>query len=488
VSYQVLSPKHWAEREFANVQMGDKRLNKRVRAVAEAMASNPSGSIPRQCGDWAGSKGAYRLFCQEQATLKVMCESHWQRTRQACMPGDLAAGCPPVVLLVQDTTWLDYSAQKQTQGLGWFGRSRKVPRGGQGMFLHNVLAVVPTRPGSGQVLGLAWAKTWCRTGEPMNGDEQRRSIRRRSEDRESLRWSEAVDEIGAPPPGPVRWLHVGDRESDIFELYRRTRQLPGVGFVIRVAKDRNAALGHDTPDQVARSERKFSRLKELARSMPALGQTTLWIAPKAGRAGRWAKLKVSGGAVTLWSPQLHYMGEAFRCWALRVWEVDAPEGVEPLEWILLSSEPVNDLADALRISEYYSLRWLVEEYHQCLKTGCKVEQRQLMTAERLEALIGILGIVAVRLLQLKTNARLTPETPASQCVPHEWVTTLSKRIGKGASSMTVRQFTHEMAKMGGFLGRKGDGEPGWRTLWRGWEKLSLIHEGYELATTGKRCG
>ncbi len=486
--YQVLSPKRWAEREFANVQMRDKRLNQRVRAVAEVMASNPSGSIPRQCGDWAGSKGAYRLFCKKQATFKGMCESHWQRTRQECGQVALAEGSPQVVLLIQDTTWLDYSAHRQTRGLGWYERSRRADRGGQGMFLHNVLAVVPKGPGSGQVLGIAWAKTWIRTGEPINGNEQRRSVRRRSADRESLRWSEAVDEIGAPPPGPVRWLHVGDRESDIFELYRRTRQLPGVGFVVRVAKDRNAALGHDTADQVKRHERKSSRLKDLVRSMPARGQTTLWIPSKAGRAGRWAKLKVSAGAVTLWSPQLHYMGEAFRCWALRVWEVDAPQGVEPIEWILLSSEPVNDLADALRISGYYSLRWLVEEYHQCLKTGCKVEQRQLQTAARLEPLIGILSVVAVRLLQLKTNARLTPEKPANQCVPREWVRTLSKRIGKAASSMTVRQFTHEVAKMGGFLGRKGDGEPGWRTLWQGWEKLSLIQEGYELAKREKRCG
>jgi hypothetical protein len=172
-----------------------------------------------------------------------------------------------------------------------------------------------------------------------------------------------------------------------------------------------------------------------------------------------------------------------------------------VEWILLTSEPVRDLTDALRIAGYYGLRWLVEEYHNCLKSGCRVEARQLETAARLQPLIAMLCAVAVRLLQLKNDARLTPDRPANACVPVELVRTLSALIqadptakakSKAPASpaeLTVRQFMHAVAKLGGFLGRKGDGEPGWRTLWRGWLELTLINAGYELARKeGKRSG
>jgi hypothetical protein len=281
---------------------------------------------------------------------------------------------------------------------------------------------------------------------------------------------------------------VGDREADIYDLYEQTRRIPGAGFVIRLSKDRNAAAGHDTPQTLNIKQRHATSLKDLCRSMPTLGSTQLYIPPKGGRTGRWARLKVCGGPVTIWSPQLNRTGRALRCWAVRVWEIDAPQDVEPIEWMLLSSEPVASFPDAVRIAGYYSLRWLIEQYHQCLKSGCKVEDRQLETADRLEPLIGMLSIVAVRLLQLKNDARLTPEAPATQRVPGELVKTLARLIRVDPATLTIRRFTHELAKRGGFIGRKSDGEPGWRTLWRGWHELTLIHAGYQLAKEAGRCG
>jgi hypothetical protein len=274
----------------------------------------------------------------------------------------------------------------------------------------------------------------------------------------------------------------------MFELYEQTREMNGVGFAVRVFRQRNASAGHDTPETMTREQRRSSSLKEICRAMPALGGRQLWVARKAAdkpgdpaKAGRWANLSVSGGAVTLWSPQLDRTGRALRCWAVRVWEENPPRGCEAVEWILLTSEPVGNLEEALRIAGYYALRWLIEEYHQCLKSGCRVEERQLETADRLEPLIGMLCAVAVRLLQLKNDARLTPDLAAPRRVPVEMVRTLAKLIDVDADTLTVRRFTHEVARLGGFLGRKRDGEPGWRTLWQGWQKLSLIHAGYQLA-------
>jgi hypothetical protein len=473
-------------------------LNRRAVAVAAAMAADPSGSIPKQSRGWKQTKGAYRLFDHERATFASMSQPHWQRTRAQC------AAAAKVVLLIQDTTWLDYGAHRQTDGLGWFARCARMPRGGRGLFLHSVLAVEPQGDGSaGRVIGVAWAKLWARAGESIGPDQQRRSRHRRSDDRESLRWQEAVEQVGSPPQAGLddslsssssssssRWIHVGDRESDMFNLYQQTREMTGVGFVVRAYRDRNASAGHDTPQTLGLKARRASSLKAICRAMPSRGRKRLWIGPRGEKPGRWAQLSVSGGPVTLWSPQVSgRTGHALRCWAVRVWEADPPDGQEAVEWILLTSEPVSDLADALLVAGYYTLRWLIEQYHQCLKSGCRVEQRQLETADRLEPLIGMSCAVAARLLQLKNDARLTPDRPAADCVPAEMVATLSKLIKLAdATKLTVRRFTHEVAKLGGFLGRKGDGEPGWRTLWQGWQQLSLIHAGYELAQARPRYG
>jgi hypothetical protein len=266
--------------------------------------------------------------------------------------------------------------------------------------------------------------------------------------------------------------------------------MTGVGFVVRVSKDRSAAAGHDTAATATRQQRQAGgRLKALCRARPALGHKQMWIGPdeKTRAAGRTATLSVSCGPVTIWSPQLQSTGRALRCWAVRVWEADPPAGPEAIEWILLTSEPVTNLADALRVAGYYTLRWLIEQYHQCLKSGCKVEERQLESADRLGPLIGMLTAVAVRLLQLKNNARLAPDRPAAECAPRELVETMARLIGVAdAATLTVRRFTHEVAKLGGFLGRKRDGEPGWRTLWQGWHELTLIHAGYALAMGGRK--
>ena len=156
--------------------------------------------------------------------------------------------------------------------------------------------------------------------------------------------------------------------------------------------------------------------------------------------------------------------------------------------MILTSEPIASAADALRVAKYYTHRWLIEQYHQCLKSGCKVQERQLEHVDRLAPLIGMLSIVAVRLLQLKNDVRLTPDKPAAAAAPPELVSTLAKLIGVAPRTLTVRRFVHEVAKLGGFLGRKSDGEPGWKTLWLGWHELTLIHAGRELERMGKVMG
>jgi hypothetical protein len=173
-----------------------------------------------------------------------------------------------------------------------------------------------------------------------------------------------------------------------------------------------------------------------------------------------------------------------------VWvrEVGAPRGVKPIEWILYTSLPVSNFDDAGTIVEYYECRWLIEEYHKALKTGCTVEGRLLGNSSRLEAMLGLMSVVAVRLLQLKSIARRDPDRRASSVVPPLWLKMLkaARKHLRRVHDLTIAQFYRELAKLGGFLGRKSDGQPGWITIWRGWEQLNTLVLGAELAL--QKCG
>lgn len=484
----VLSAGQWAQQQFGTTRLGDRRRSRRAVKVAAAMAADPSGSIPRQNKKWSSTKGAYRLFDAAQATFSAMIDPHWQQTRAS------AAECA-VVLLIQDTTELDYTAHPGCEGLGRFGPGERWTSG-LGMLLHNVLAVEPLADGQARVLGLAWNKLWTRS-KPVR-PKRSTTKQRRQQGCESDRWIEAARAIGGAAPHG-RFVHVGDREADIFRLYDCCRGIANVSFLVRVGQlGRSAVAGHvQEPASLKADDRPRSTLRQIAESMPPLGGKQVWIAPRGGadraspsaKAGRWANCHVSGGAVTIYSPWgSSRTGRPLCCWAVRVWEIDPPAGVASIEWVLLSDEPVNDLSDALRLSGWYALRWMVEQYHQCLKSGCRVESRQLEHVDRLQPMIGMLAVLAVRLLQLKNDTRLMPQAAALRHVPRESVATLAKMLNVAAESITLRQFTHEVAKLGGFLGRKSDGEPGWLTLWRGWHELDLITLGTRLATHAERCG
>jgi hypothetical protein len=168
-------------------------------------------------------------------------------------------------------------------------------------------------------------------------------------------------------------------------------------------------------------------------------------------------------------------------WVIRVWEEGAPEGEEPLEWILLTSVPTTTLEQAWERADWYRARWRVEDYHHCLKTGCRIEERQLQSTERLLRLLGLLSPLAVRLLQLRDLSRQAPERPAQSVIEPETLTVLAAHVGLSPSSMTVGTFWTEVARMGGYLARHGDGPPGWKTLWKGWLHLQALLEGVHLA-------
>jgi len=222
------------------------------------------------------------------------------------------------------------------------------------------------------------------------------------------------------------------------------------------------------------------RLSEYLATLPVGGVYDVAVPARPGQSARIAQVEVRFAMLRMPAPRqltpwLRAQGiKLITMWVVEVRESKPPKGSTPLHWVLLTSHAVTSLEEAQVIIGYYKKRWLIEEFHKALKTGCSLEARQYQTRERLEALTGMQSVVAVRLLQLKSVARSEPDRPVEDVVPAKWINTLRilRRKAKD-STWTVRDFYRQLAGLGGFLGRKCDGEPGWITIWRGFDKLAL---------------
>jgi len=458
MSITTLKPAgQWAQEEFAFADLGEPRLNKRVVKIATHLAANPGGTLPQAFADWAELKAAYRFFDNPRVDYAKVVQPHLERTRLVCRePGEY--------LIIEDNTLVDFSAHPKTRGLGVIGNGK-----GRGFELHSALAVrvegwtLEQQP-EGQVVGLFDQQ--CQRPKPAPKGETRAELLRRR--RKSSWWAEAFQRAGSPPKG-CRWICIADRESDCYEPIR-TCQEQEADFIIRACQDRRLADG-------------AGKLKEALAGAPVLGQSTVELRSRGGEAARTAIMELRSVQVDLdgpWRPggrQEPLRGVT----VVEVREVHAPEGVgEPLHWILLTSLPCRTLAQARQIVGRYTARWWVEEYHKALKSGAGVEDSQLENGGRLEPLIAVLAVVAVRLLNTKMLARSRPEgAEARESFGPEALEILEKRFGKPKGGWTNCSVLVATARLGGFLARKHDGMPGWQTIWRGWQRLLWMCEGLE---------
>jgi hypothetical protein len=311
-----------------------------------------------------------------------------------------------------------------------------------------------------------------------------------------------VEDIGPAPEG-VRYLHICDRGADDFEFFCRLHQARD-GWVVRVAK------GHRKVEAVQADAPHAKRLalQQLYSQLPVLHRQELEVPAKPGQAARTATVELRATRVLIprprqCSPWVKRNGEsAIAMSAVEVREINPPQGAEPVHWMLLSSEPCGTLAEVQRIVTDYEHRWVIEDYHKGVKTGCAMEDRQYMTAARLERVLGVMSVAAIRLLQLRAAARKTPDEPARNHVPVTYLivlcavlkcraaTRIAKRTAQRqlptADTITNREFYRLTAQLGGFLARKHDGEPGWQTLWRGFEKLQLMVRTHDAINSS--CG
>jgi hypothetical protein len=458
----IPAPAEWAQQQFSEVALGDVRRTRRAVKLATQMATQPQVSWPQQAGTWAATKAGYRWFDNDDVTFEALQTPHWMQTRAT-------AATRAVVLHIQDGSQLGYSGPQVREGLGPIG-----DRGGRGFLLHTTLSVDPQ---TAEVLGLSHQTLAVRQPAPPGESNRQRKQR----PRESEVWGQAVAALGLAPAGSC-WVQVCDREADTFAFFA-TCQQHGQHFLVRAAQNRRAAWGHT-------ASAPCGRLLDLARCLPAGAQKELELRRRPQRAPRQVQLSVAWAPVSLWPPQDERVGAIpLRLWAVRVWEPQTPPDEEPIEWVLLTDVPTADAPAALARAAWYAWRWLIEEYHKCLKSGCAVEARQMETAARLAACIGLLAVVAVRLLQLKSTARHAPQRPAVESVSPDHVRVLAAYLGRAAETFTAYEFWRAVAQLGGFLARRRDGEPGWQTLWRGWRDLDLMTYGARLGLDGApRCG
>lgn len=464
------------EQHFATAALGDKRRTRRIVDLANTLCKHPGGTFPHKINDPMELKSLYRLMDAAEVTHASVLEPHYARTQRVMQQ------LGGVVLLMHDTTELDFSTKFSLDGLGQIGNG-----GRRGYLCHNSLALVP---GTGEVIGLANQILHCRPVEQADATVAQRRV---AADRESRLWVDGVAAVGPSPPG-VKAVDVCDRGADTFEFleYEVTH---GRHFVVCSKQDRALQLSETaTPAK----ERTRQRLHAYARSQAALGTRTIEIADSLARGAQKAEVAISATKVTIRAPKQkrgEHSNQPLELYVVRVWEMNAPAGAaseQPLEWILLTEEPVASFEDACRFVDWYECRPVVEEFHKAKKTGCQIEQLQFTAEERLQPAIALLSVISLTLMALRDASRRADakQRPASEFLHADYIAVLSVwRHKRPIHDWSVYDFYYALARLGGHQNRRRDHPPGWLVLWRGWETLQAMVLGAEIERRkGKTCG
>jgi hypothetical protein len=448
----VERPKDWAETEFGGAKLPDERLRKRLLTIARDLYARPQSQIPEACKSRAKTKAAYRFLDHRETEMEVLLEPHYQATRKRISQ-------EKIVLAVQDTTSLNYTAHPATEDLGPIATSAD---GAMGLLLHDTMAFSL----EGTPLGLLDVQCWARDAGEFGKHHQRKQ--RPIEQKESFKWLKSFQQTAeAQRHCPDTTLvSVGDREADIYELFDAAlADTRGPKLLVRAEQDRLLADGQDHVWPMVASQ--------------SLAATQDIQVPRRGtQPARVAHMEVRFAPVMLKPPQGKPHLRSLKMWAVLAQELHPPVGVKPLRWMLLTTCEVASADAAIEKVGWYRLRWSIEVYHRTLKSGCKIEERQLGTADRIEACLAIDMVVAWRIFHLAKLGRECPDVPCTVFFEEfEWKalhTHITKEPVPPAEPPSLRQAMRMVATLGGFLGRKADGEPGTTTLWRGLQYLDGI--------------
>ena len=477
----------WAAEEFADVDLGDGRLNRRLIKLCDRFSDSPESPINQACEDWAETKAAYRFFQNEKVDSSAIMAVHREKTaRRAETHG--------TILAVQDTSYFIYTNHPETKGLGEISlkKGKNVKEiYSRGLVMHACLAVTT----EGLPLGLLSQKIFARKG-PSTRAKAGASNRLPIEEKESYRWLESLRST-EEAVSDSRVVTVCDRESDIYDFFKLSNELESP-VLVRASADR-------TINRKSRyAEKDVVKLWAHVGKLPATGTYQVEVPRKSkskhssARQARSATVTVRFGPFRLNPPRNHPKQRSenlpdVEMTAIHVLEENPPEGEEGIEWMLLTNLKVDSFEEACEKIRWYGLRWRIEMFFKVIKSGLRVEACRLAHGERLARYLTIMSIVAWRLFMITIIGRTDPkQCCASLLTRNQWKILISKTTRRSDipdKPPTIEEAVACIAKLGGHLGRKGDGPPGTLTLWRGWKRLIALVEGAELANSiDHTCG
>ena len=440
----------WITQELERTELGDKRRTKRLIKIVSNLSASPEASVPQASGTWSQTKATYDFWDSPYIKPSMIRQGHLDATEN----------CHQVVLAIQDTTEINYTSHKALSGIGYLDNKYAL-----GLKVHSVLTVST----QGIPLGIIEQQVWSRKEEELGKGEQRKQ--KVTAQKESQKWLDGLKKTDSIIPSSVQVVTIADREADFYDLFAYPRRQSS-DYVIRATQNRCLVDGE-------------KHLWATLESMESQGTMTVEVKRNPTRPSRIATLEIRYQTVTIQPPQNRAKKEQLTpitLQAILVAEVDPPTEVEPISWLLLTTLEITSLEDVKTYVQWYCYRWLIERYHYVLKSGCGIEKLQLETAQRLEMALATYSIVAWRLLWLTYLARCSPDATCEQVLEtHEWqilYATIHHQLYPHTSPPTLAEVVNWIARLGGFLGRKGDGSPGVKVLWRGLSRLHDLVQGW----------
>ncbi len=440
----------WAEAELKTIDLGDKRLDNRATVILNSLLDKPGLSIPAACNGWDETIAAYRFFDNTKTTPEKILSPHIESTIIRAREHD-------EILCLQDTSEIDFTSKPKTEGLGPLNYEKQI-----GFYIHPTLITTPDRI----PLGVIDSYNWVREEETFGKAKERKNIP--IEEKESIRWINGYQNIAkfaqALPDSKV--TYVADREADIYELFLERE---------KILKENKIA-----PELLVRSQHNRvldnnEKIKDRLKQAQVLGEIQFDLPPGRGRKARTVTQEVKAIRVELKAPyRKDRTLDKVEITAVYTYEKNTPEGEEPIEWILLTSNNVKTFEEACTIVTNYLARWDIEIFFKVLKSGCKIEELQLETFERLENSITLFMIVAWRIMFLMKLGRECPDLPCSMVFEKgEWEAAyiVYKKSTPPEKPPSLNEMIKMVASFGGYIGRKGDGPPGPKVLWIGLQRV-----------------
>lgn len=442
----------WATEEVKTADLGDVRLNRRLGNLLEMLIRKPMESIPALSKSWGETKAAYRFFDNKAVSWEKILQPHKAAVIERMKK-------EAIVLLPQDTTDLDYTSKPETEGLGKLCYERQ-----QGLYLHPTLAVTPERV----CLGVVNAQILVRESLGKNQRQEALPL----DKKESIRWLNgyrAAQELSRQLPD-TKLVSIADREGDIYEIFveaSKEQEDGQVEWIIRGNQDRRLV----TKDAKKKHEKLFNRVKQSA----SLGTVEFDLPRAPGRKARRIKQEIRAINIPLKPPyRKDEKLPAVNINAVLATEIETPKGTKPIEWLLLTSLPIDKNEQALQVIEWYLCRWQIEVFFKILKSGCEVEELQLQTLDRLKPCLAMYMIIAWRILYMTMLGRQDADLPCNLIFEdEEWhaVYIVIHKQSPPEIPPSLNQMIRMIASLGGFLNRKGDGDPGPQTIWSGLQRI-----------------